>query len=135
MPLPVPLLSAPRRRPALLAALVAALLVSLAAGVPSLRRAQAASAAPASGYWLVASDGGLFSFGDAGFYGSTGAVKLNKPIVGMAPTATGQGYWLVASDGGMFSFGDAAFYGSTGAVKLNKPIVGMAPTATGKGYW
>jgi hypothetical protein len=39
---------------------------------------------PASGYWFVASDGGIFTFGDAGFFGSTGAMKLNKPIVGMA---------------------------------------------------
>jgi hypothetical protein len=36
------------------------------------------------GYWLVASDGGIFSYGDAQFYGSTGALTLNKPIVGMA---------------------------------------------------
>jgi hypothetical protein len=35
------------------------------------------------GYWLVASDGGIFSFGDAAFFGSTGAMSLNKPIVGM----------------------------------------------------
>ena len=27
------------------------------------------------GYWLVASDGGVFTFGDAGFYGSTGNFK------------------------------------------------------------
>ncbi len=87
------------------------------------------------GYWLVASDGGIFSFGDAGFYGSTGAIPLNKPIVGMAPTPDGGGYWLVASDGGIFSFGDAGFYGSTGAIPLNKPIVGMAPTPDGGGYW
>jgi hypothetical protein len=39
---------------------------------------------PNLGYWSVASDGGIFSFGDAGFYGSTGADVLNKPIVGMA---------------------------------------------------
>ena len=26
------------------------------------------------GYWLVASDGGIFTFGDAPFYGSTGAI-------------------------------------------------------------
>ena len=25
------------------------------------------------GYWLVASDGGIFAFGDATFFGSTGA--------------------------------------------------------------
>ena len=33
---------------------------------------------------LVASDGGIFSFGNAHFYGSTGAIHLNQPIVGMA---------------------------------------------------
>ena len=66
------------------------------------------------GYWLVASDGGIFSFGDAKFYGSTGAIHLNRPVVGMAATPDGAGYWLVASDGGIFSFGDAKFYGSTG---------------------
>ena len=87
------------------------------------------------GYWLVASDGGIFSYGDANFYGSTGAIHLNKPIVGMAGTPDGKGYWLVASDGGVFSYGDAAFYGSTGSIVLNKPIVGMAATGGGNGYW
>ncbi|HET9690195.1 MAG TPA: hypothetical protein VFP61_03525, partial [Acidimicrobiales bacterium] len=33
------------------------------------------------GYWLVASDGGIFAFGDAKFHGSTGGITLNKPIV------------------------------------------------------
>ena len=135
MPQSLPRLHSHRRRLALLAGLLTALLVSASAGVPSIRRAEAASAAPASGYWLVASDGGIFAFGDAPFHGSTGAIKLNRPIVGMAPTASGKGYWLVASDGGIFAFGDAPFHGSTGAIKLNRPIVGMAPTASGKGYW
>jgi hypothetical protein len=36
------------------------------------------------GYWLVAADGGVFSFGDAQFYGSMGGQPLNKPVVGMA---------------------------------------------------
>ena len=31
-----------------------------------------------SGYWLVASDGGIFSFGDARFFGSTGDIHLNR---------------------------------------------------------
>ncbi len=87
------------------------------------------------GYWLTASDGGIFSFGDAKFAGSTGDKVLNRPIVGMASTPSGKGYWLVASDGGIFSFGDAAFYGSTGAMKLNKPVVGIAASGTGRGYW
>jgi hypothetical protein len=87
------------------------------------------------GYWLVASDGGIFSFGNAPFYGSTGSLRLNKPVVGMAATPDSRGYWLVASDGGIFSFGDAQFHGSTGSLKLNKPIVGMAATSDGGGYW
>ena len=70
-----------------------------------------ASTADHSGYWLVASDGGIFSFGTASFYGSTGNIKLNKPMVGMAGTPTGHGYWLVASDGGVFAYGDAGVLG------------------------
>jgi Glycosyl hydrolase family 26 len=91
--------------------------------------------ADGNGYWLVASDGGIFSYGDATFYGSTGGMHLNKPIVGMAVTTDGKGYWLVASDGGIFSYGDAFFYGSTGSIALNKPVAGMAVTTDGKGYW
>ena len=85
-------------------------------------------AASEGAYWLVASDGGIFSLGGAVFHGSTGALRLNKPIVGMAATPDGGGYWLVASDGGVFTLGDAVFHGSTGALRLNEPIVGMAAT-------
>ena len=87
------------------------------------------------GYWLVASDGGIFSFGDAAFHGSEGGVHLNQPIVGMASTPDGRGYWLVASDGGIFSFGDAGVLRLEGGRTLNQPIVGMAPTPDGGGYW
>jgi len=87
------------------------------------------------GYRLVASDGGIFDYGSAGFYGSTGAERLNQPVVGMATTPDGRGYWLVAADGGIFTFGDAGFFGSTGAERLNQPIVGMAGTPDGRGYW
>ena len=59
------------------------------------------------GYWEVASDGGLFAFGDAPFHGSMGGQPLNKPIVGIAATPDGKGYWEVASDGGVFAFGGA----------------------------
>jgi hypothetical protein len=87
------------------------------------------------GYWEVGSDGGIFSFGSAHFYGSMGGQHLNEPIVGAAALADGKGYWEVASDGGIFAFGDAKFYGSTGGDILNQPIVGMAVTPDGDGYW
>jgi len=94
--------------------------------------AGAATTVPA--YWLVASDGGIFSFGGATYYGSMGGQHLNQPIVGIAATRDDAGYWEVASDGGIFAFGDAPFYGSMGGQHLNQPIVGIAGAAGG-GYW
>jgi len=85
------------------------------------------------GYWLVASDGGIFNFGNAPFQGSEGGIKLNNPVVGMSTDAQTGGYWLVASDGGIFNF-DAPFYGSTGSQRLNQPVVGMSPQPDGGGY-
>ncbi|CAG4930671.1 fibronectin type III domain-containing protein [Acidithrix sp. C25] len=87
------------------------------------------------GYYVVAKDGGVFSYGSATFYGSLANKNLNQPIVGIASTLDGKGYWLVASDGGVFSYGSATFYGSLANKNLNQPIVGIASTPDGKGYW
>jgi hypothetical protein len=98
------------------------------------------------GYWLVGSDGGIFSFGSAQFYGSTGSLHLQRPVVGIVPTTDRAGYWLDASDGGIFSFGDTQFYGSIPGLglhpagsgvpnSLNAPIVGMVPSIDDKGYF
>src|SRR5438093_1237648 len=130
---------APLRRVTLLALLVALSAAVLPFCSPSGKAARAADAPSVPpGYWMVAADGGIFSGGNARFYGSTGSLRLNRPIVGMAATPTGKGYWLFASDGGLFSFGDARFFGSaagssssTGAAR----IVGMVPTWDGAGYW
>ena len=103
-------------------------------------------APPAHGYWLVGSDGGIFTFGSATFHGSTGSLQLQRPVVGITPTADQGGYWLVASDGGIFAFGDAGFHGSIPGLglkpagsglpnALNAPIVGMVPSADGGGYF
>ena len=85
------------------------------------------------GYWLVASDGGVFSFGDAGFHGSTGNLRLTKPVVGMAATPDGGGYWLVASDGGIFAFGGryGGFFGSTGDIRADQAHGGHRRALTG----
>jgi hypothetical protein len=121
---------------AVLAAALPVLAVVTAAVLPSAVPSPAAAATPATpAYWLAASDGGIFSFGGAKYYGSTGGTVLNKPVVGMAATPDGGGYWEVASDGGIFAYGDAQFYGSTGSMVLNKPVVGMASTPDGGGYW
>ena len=118
------------------------------AGAASLTRPHIGDSAPRSeqhGYWLVGSDGGVFSFGSAQFYGSVGNLQLQSPVIGIAPTAGRGGYWLVASDGGVFAFGDAGFYGSIPSLglspvdspvlpRLNAPIVGIVPSYDGRGY-
>ena len=100
---------------------------AVVSGAPAVQFAETVAQ---SGYWTVASDGGIFSFGEAPFGGSEGGKPLNKPIVGMA-VAPGGGYYMVASDGGVFAFGGATFYGSQGGHPLNKPIVGMAAVPGG----
>jgi hypothetical protein len=42
-----------------------------------------AAAPGGTGYWLVASDGGIFSY-HAPFLDSAGSIRLNEPVVGMA---------------------------------------------------
>jgi len=76
-----------------------------------------ASSPTGHGYWLVAADGGMFSFGDAGYFGSIPQVlppgrRLDAPVTDMIPQ--GNGYLLVAIDGGIFTFGQSRFHGSLG---------------------
>ncbi len=104
-------------------------------GTPLNRPIVGMAVDPATGgYWLVATDGGIFSF-NAPFLGSTGNIHLNRPIVGMSSDQSGNGYWMVASDGGIFAFGGAPFLGSTGNIHLNQPVVGMAVDPATGGYW
>jgi hypothetical protein len=93
-----------------------------------------AATADGGGYWLVGADGGVFTFGDARYYG--GPAHVPEPIVGFAATPNGEGYWLVGSHGEVYAFGDAKYYGSLGATNLhNLPVVAIASSHDGGGYW
>jgi hypothetical protein len=71
-----------------------------------------------AGYWIVGSDGGVFAYGDAGFFGSMGDKVMNAPVVGIAVTPTERGYSLLGQDGGTFHFGDAIMLGApTGDIR------------------
>jgi N-acetylmuramoyl-L-alanine amidase len=117
--------------------------VSPGAPSPSPQTASPRSTAPLAGaapdpatggYWLAASNGGVFAFG-APFLGSAGALPLKSPVVGMTATSGGDGYLLVAADGGVFTYGNASFHGSTGALRLVAPVVGIAFDPATGGYW
>ena len=87
-----------------------------------------------NGYWELHSDGGVFTFGGAKFFGSLGGAHLSAPIVGMAATADGGGYWLAGADGKIYPFGNAAHFAGVG-VRLAKPVVGIAANVGGPGVW
>jgi hypothetical protein len=112
------------------------------------------------GYWMLGGDGGIFAFGDAGFYGSVPGVighGPSLPVVKMIPSASGHGYLMVGEDGGLYAFGDATYRGSlpgmgiavplpqlgpynptTRTLPLNFPsttVSTMAATPDGGGYW
>ncbi len=119
--------------------------IAVTSGSPSPPSPSPSAPTPTHGYWLVGTDGGIFNFGAASYLGSMGSISLQRPVVGVTPTADNGGYWVAASDGGVFAFGDAAFYGSIPGVglspagsgvanSLNAPIVGMVPAANGQGY-
>src|ERR1035437_10385754 len=74
----------------LVASVIAGTLPSVAnATGPAGLTASASHAATVGGYWMIGGDGGIFSFGAAGFHGSTASLTLNKPIVGMGATPPG----------------------------------------------
>jgi hypothetical protein len=80
------------------------------------------------GYWTVAADGGVFTFGDAPFHGSAAPIPLAAPVVAIAATNDGGGYWLLGRDGGVFTFGNAPFFGAGVGEDPVSPAVGIAPT-------
>lgn len=110
------------------------------------------------GYWMLGADGGVFTYGNASFFGSAANDHPASPMVGISRTHDGHGYWLVDRNGGVFSFGNAGYHGRvwyTGAPCGPPPptgsgtdcelppgdqvstalVVGMASTSDGAGYW
>ena len=73
----------------------------------------------------MAADGGIFSFGDAGFFGSGGGKSLGSPVVGMSAAPSGAGYRIVTANGYVMAFGAAEYNGALSGA-LNQPVVGMA---------
>jgi hypothetical protein len=87
------------------------------------------------GYWLVTADGGVFTYGDAPYYGGANNPPLRQLVVDAVPTASGNGYWMVTADGAVFTFGDARYFGGANGYRLRNEVVGIAATPSGNGYW
>lgn len=83
----------------------------------------------------MGSDGGVFTFGDASFFGSLPGLHMSvDDITGIASTPTGQGYYVVSKTGMVYAFGDARGLGSLPAGTASD-VVSIVPTPNGGGYW
>ena len=90
--------------------------------------------ADGGGYFMVASDGVVFAFGDAHFAGSCpGIGGCSGAAVAVMPDASGNGYWLVTQTGHVYTFGDAPYFGAPGSVSV--AVTSAVRTPDGRGYW
>jgi hypothetical protein len=89
------------------------------------------------GYWLVGKDGGVFTFGDAKYWGSLGGKKHTAAhdVIAIVPTVDGHGYWLCDASGVVTAFGDALKLPSLLPSKATVPIVGFAVLHDQRGAW
>jgi len=85
------------------------------------------------GYWLVAADGGIFTFGTARYRGSATWRTDPAPVVGIATTPSGLGYWIASGGGGTMAFGDARPFGMQ-MPPAQGGVVAIAASPR-NGYW
>jgi hypothetical protein len=77
------------------------------------------------GYWMVARDGGVFTFGSAQFFGSAvGKAGFVGPAAALAPTPSGLGYWILDAAGTLHAFGDAPAFGG-GVMTGSRPALAL----------
>ncbi len=106
-------------------------LVRYGTGVPAQYVPIAVHDPTYDGYWLAASDGGIFSF-NAPFYGS--AAGQPEPTGGFSAAPGGGGYQVATTTGTALPYGaHASCRGSIPAA--NRPVVGMAAVPGGGGCW
>ncbi|GEM_PF-5504878 len=104
-------------------------------------RADAWNASPdtrsATGYTILGTDGGVFAFGGAQFYGSLPAIGLvpNAPLRNLTLTTSEQGYYMMGLDGGVFCFGDAQFLGSLPGLGISNQTIDLEAVPGGQGYY
>jgi hypothetical protein len=98
----------------------------------------APAASERSGYWMLGSDGKVYSFGDAKGHGDApiAGATIGVVAVDVEPTPSGAGYWIVDSTGRVFSRGDAGSFGNvTTPLAFGETVTSLSSTPTGNGYW
>ena len=88
---------------------------------------------PSAGYHVLTSDGTVYAFNKAPWFGSFGAAAAHTTAVSIGERSGG--YWVLAGDGSVHPFGAATSRGSLAGKALNAAPFQLAPTPSGGGYW
>ena len=59
------------------------------------------------GYWMLAQNGQVYAFGDAGKFGGIAGCTNYGGANRLLVSPTGKGYWIATADGSVIAFGDA----------------------------
>ena len=86
------------------------------------------------GYNILTSFGGIYSFGDAQYFGNLIDHGYPGPAIGLAETPNGGGYDILTTFGGIYSFGNAQYFGNLIDHGYPGPAVALSMTSTGRGY-
>ncbi|HEX6348401.1 MAG TPA: hypothetical protein VF160_03305 [Candidatus Dormibacteraeota bacterium] len=89
---------------------------------------------PAGGYNILTGFGGIYSFGNAGYYGNLIDRGYPGPAIGLAETPDGLGYDILNTAGAIYTFGDAQYHGNLLDHGYPSPAVAIAVTPSGGGY-
>jgi hypothetical protein len=95
--------------------------------------ADLAARSDASGFWILRTDGGVHSFGNAAWYGSPLKQGVRAAGIKLRVQPNGAGYWVLSGDGRIRAYGNAPALGVPRNVSAF--LVDFWPTPSGRGYW
>ena len=108
---------------------------SAAPGAPGgVQAAEDTTTVNADAYWMIGSDGTVYTFGGVGNYG---VLPAGTTAVDLEPTPDDQGYWILDTTGVVHAFGSAVALGNANTTVFlpGEAVASISSTPTGAGYW
>jgi hypothetical protein len=107
---------------------------SLHSGPASAASAPLVRPADVDSYEILTSFGGIYTFGQAKYFGNLIDHGYSGPATGLSAMPDGGGYAILTSYGALYTFGDARYYGNLLDHHYPGRAIALSYTPTGNGY-